>query len=96
MNKRPPQELGNSLTMLLKKMGIERKVKEYQAFTEWPEIVGEKISKVTKPERIADEVLFVKVKNSAWRNELIFMKTEILKNIDKTVGSGIIKDIKFI
>jgi len=96
MNKRAPQELGNSLTMLLKRMGIERKVKEYQAFTEWPEIVGEKISKVTKPEKIAEDVLFVKVKNSAWRNELIFMKTEILKKIDQAIGSGIIKDIKFI
>ena len=90
------RSLGNSISALLKTYGIEKKVKEYQVIVEWPEIVGKKISKASKAEKVVDEILFIKVKNSAWRTELLFMKNQILKKIDEKVGVGIIKDIRFI
>ena len=91
-----PKVLGDSITKLLRNMGIEEKVKEYQAINEWSQIVGENVSKVTKAQRVVNGILFVKVKNSSWRNELIYMRQEILIKIDKTVGSGIIKEVRFI
>jgi len=77
-------------------MGIEEKVKEHQAINEWSRIVGENVSKVTKAQRVVNGILFVKVKNSSWRNELIYMRQEILIKLDKTVGRGIIKEVRFI
>ncbi len=91
-----PKVLGHSITRLLKNMGIEEKVKEHQAINEWSQIVGENVSKVTKAQRVANGILFVKVKNSSWRNELIYMRQEILIKLDKTVGRGIIKEVRFI
>ena len=88
--------LGHSITKLLRNMGIEEKVKEYQAINEWSQIVGENVSKVTKAQRVVNGILFVKVKNSSWRNELIYMRQEILIKLDKTVGRGIIKEVRFI
>lgn len=91
-----PKLIGHSITKLLRSMGIEEKVKEHQAINEWSNIVGENIGKVTKAQRVVNGILFVKVKNSSWRNELIYMRQEILIKIDKTVGSGIIKEVRFI
>ncbi len=61
-----PKVLGDSITKLLRNMGIEEKVKEYQAINEWSQIVGENVSKVTKAQRVVNGILFVKVKNSSW------------------------------
>ncbi|MCH8872756.1 DUF721 domain-containing protein [candidate division KSB1 bacterium] len=91
-----PKVLGDSITKLLRNMGIEEKVKEYQAINEWSQIVGENVSKVTKAQNVVNGILFVKVKNSSWRNELIYMRQEILIKLDKTVGRGIIKEVRFI
>jgi predicted nucleic acid-binding Zn ribbon protein len=78
------------------RLGLETKVKEHQAIAGWSKIVGKKISKVTEAKKTVDGVLFVKVNNNAWRSELMFLKKEILTKIDKTIGSGVIKDIRFI
>lgn len=91
-----PNTLESSLSNLLKKIGIDTRVKQYQVMVSWPEIVGERISKISSAEKVTNGILFVKVKTSAWRNELIFLKKEILTKIDKKVGYGIIKDIRFI
>lgn len=91
-----PETLGNILIDLLRKLGIESKVKEHEAILKWPKIVGERISDVTKAEKTVDGILFVKVKNNAWRNELLFLKRELLTKLDETIGVGVIKDIRFI
>lgn len=95
-SKRPPQSLANLLTNLLRNLGIDKKVKEHEVIIKWSKIVGPKISNVTTPEKTDDGVLFVKVKGSTWKNELVFLKMDIITRIDKTVGMGIIKDIRFI
>lgn len=91
-----PQPLANSLSGFLRSLGIEGKVKEYQVIGKWPVIVGKKIAQATTADQVIDGILFVKVKNSAWRNELIYMKREILDRIDKQIGRGIIRDIRYI
>lgn len=93
---RSPETLSGLLTTLLRNLGIEKKVKEYEVINKWAKIVGPKISKVTVPERTENGILFVKVKSAAWKSELIFLKRDIMTMIDKTVGSGIIKDIRFL
>ncbi|MCZ6820821.1 MAG: DUF721 domain-containing protein [Calditrichaeota bacterium] len=88
--------LGSSLFGFLRQMGMETRVKEFEVLGKWPEIVGEKIAGVTTPQRVSEGILFVKVKSSSWRNELVYMKQGILSRIDKEVGRGVIKDIRFI
>lgn len=84
------------LLHLIKSLGIEKKVKQYEVLNKWPQIVGEKIASVSSVEKIRDGILFVRVKNNVWRNELLFLKNKIKKNIEEEIGSGIIKDIIFI
>ncbi len=96
MRKKQPEHLGKVISNVLQQLGLETRVKEHEAIVKWPDIVGEKVSKVTEAKKAVDGVLFVSVKSSAWRTELIFLKKGILRKIEKAIGAGIIKDIRFI
>jgi predicted nucleic acid-binding Zn ribbon protein len=85
--------IGQILNKYLTDLGIYKPIKSYKALNLWHEVVGEKISKVTEPERLSDGKMFVKVKNASWRNELVFHKRDIIDKINRAVGSSVVKDI---
>ena len=93
---RGPQSLARSLSELLSGMGVQGKMKEFEAIASWPAIVGDSVAEVTKPVRVSHGILFVQVKNSVWRSELVYMKAEILANITRQIGENVIDDIKYI
>jgi len=93
--KNEPKPLSKSLSILLKSLGIENKIKQNEIIVRWPEIVGEKLSKVTTADKVEKGILFVRVTNSVWRNELIYMKTEIINRISSRLNTDIINDIRF-
>ncbi len=91
-----PESLSSVLGNLLKKRGWERKIKEFQALSNWSKIVGPKVAENSKPVRIEGKKLFVKVENSVWKNELIFMEKEIKNKLNQSVHSEVVKDIVFV
>ncbi|MCA0444833.1 MAG: DUF721 domain-containing protein [Bacteroidetes bacterium] len=70
-------------------------VKKFDVLAEWPSIVGERIAQETTAEKIENKILKISVKNSSWRQELTFRKTEILTKINTHFGEEIVKDILF-
>jgi len=86
--------LEQALKKLIIDLGIENKVLYYQAINFWPEVVGKRIAKISKAERIERNILFVKVLNDAWRNELIYLKKEIVERLNKKIGKKIVEDIR--
>jgi len=61
----------------------------------WEEIVGEGLARYTKATRIHDHCLFVKVDSPILRNELTFLKPELLEKIKIQIPESTIEDIKF-
>ncbi len=100
MSKRPNLEnlesLADILYPALKKQGMLRELKELQAILLWGKVVGTKIAKKTKPQRIENGVLFVKVKGAAWRQELVFHKQELIKKLNKELGEQVVKDLTLV
>ena len=88
-----PQKIGHLLDTVLDELGLKKKLRQYNIISEWQEIVGERIAKVTEPYRIDGGILYVRVRTSEWRNELTMRKPEILKKIN--VEENIIQDILF-
>lgn len=84
------------LGSVLRKHGLDRKIEEYDFVLRWHEIVGEKVAKVSKPDCIRKNALFVKVSSSAWAQELSFLKADLLEKLKKSspMSSGI-SDIRF-
>ena len=62
----------------------------------WPEAVGETIAAKTKAQKIKDGILTIKVEDSVWRNELVYLRMDFRKKINEKIGKEIIKDIKFV
>ncbi len=88
-----PQLLKVQLTKLLDELGLSRKIQQYDVVLSWPEIVGEKIARVTEAYKVDRGILFVRVKTSEWRNELLMRKPEILQKIN--ARETIVSDIVF-
>ncbi len=81
---------------IIKKHELEIIVLEEQTVKEWKNVVGKRISKVTKAIKVSDGKLFVQVLSSGWRTELMLLRSEIKKNINDNVGSDYLKDIIFV
>ena len=90
-----PESIGQVLEALIKDLGIERKIKGHQAVALWSEIVGAKIARVTEAHRIEDGVLYVRVQNSVWRNELTMRKPELIRMINVRMKRNTVTDIVF-
>jgi predicted nucleic acid-binding Zn ribbon protein len=87
--------IGSALDELVKGLGIQKKLQEYDAVVYWESVVGERIAQMTTATRILQGVLFVHVKTSTWRNELTLRKKEIIDKHNLIIGINVVKDIKF-
>lgn len=87
--------IGAAIESVLKQLGIGERLRQYEVLDLWASVVGEQISKATEAESIRDGKLFVRVKHAAWRNELLYLKKEIIDKINGEMKQKIVKDIIF-
>ncbi len=87
--------IGSALDELVRGLGIQKKLQEYDAVVYWENVVGKRIAQVTTATRILQGVLFVHVKTGTWRNELTLRKKEIVDKLNIEIGLNVVKDIKF-
>tara|TARA_Y100000768_G_C23896609_1_gene642929 strand:+ start:789 stop:1064 length:276 start_codon:yes stop_codon:yes gene_type:complete len=76
--------------------GIKSALDQESAVVLWGVVVGGAISSVTKAERVESGSLIVRVESSVWRQELHMQKRDIIKKINKKIGTKAIGDIRFI
>ena len=95
MTQGSPQSLGSIIEALVRQLGIQTKLKQYDIVDVWGLIVGAQIASVTSIDKIEKNVLVVKVTAAPWRTELTFRKHEILDKIHVAMNSNAIKDIRF-
>lgn len=88
--------LGHILQACIRDLGIEKPLKKYNAMVIWPQVVGEKIANVTCPLRFENQKLYVRVKTPAWRNELVYLKPQIIENLNREIGEQVVDDIVLI
>ncbi|MGD9201904.1 MAG: DUF721 domain-containing protein [Chitinispirillia bacterium] len=95
MKKNVPQKLGKIIETVFAKHGYYKHFIEMKIITDWHLIVGDRIAEVTKCTDIRDGVVFVSVRNSSWRQELSYIKKEILSKIYNETQCTSVKDIHF-
>lgn len=93
--------LGSVLNEVLQQYGLTQRLKEFQVVEAWPEVVGPHIAKLTDAREVRDGRLYVEVSSterasSAWRNELFFMKADIITKLNRKIGQNIVHDIMFV
>lgn len=90
-----PKKIDSIVGNVLSQRGYLKVCREYDVISRWKEIVGERISDVTECSRVDNGVLYIKVNSSSWRQELVYLKEQILREIKDNTNCISIKDIVF-
>jgi predicted nucleic acid-binding Zn ribbon protein len=92
-----PAKVGNFIDAMLEKLlpGFHVVCKEWEVVERWHEIVIGRVVEVTECSRVEDGVLHVKVVSASWRQDLTYIKKDILAAIRRVTGCETIRDIVF-
>lgn len=72
------------------------KLAQHELFLHWPQLVGEEIASVARPEVIREGVLWLRVVDPVWRQQLVYEKTVLLQEINARLRSRQkISDLRF-
>ena len=74
----------------------ENSLDEMKIIESWKSVVGGFIAAHTLDLRITKGILYVKVDGDSLRNELMYSKSILLRNINRTTGTNLLKDIVLI
>lgn len=66
----------------------------WKIWKKWPEFVGTTIAECSEPVSYHRGVLYLWVKNSAWMQQLVFMREHIKDNINKKLQKEYVKEIR--
>jgi predicted nucleic acid-binding Zn ribbon protein len=88
-----PERVGSILEGILAERGYLSICKELPIQQRWPEIAGEQIAAVTVCDRVENGVVYVRVSSAPWRQELVYLKQQLLEKIKKECMT--ISDIVF-
>lgn len=85
--------LAEALNDYIRVMNIGGKLNEVSVVNSWEETVGKAISSRTSKIYIKDKVLYVHLKSSVVRNELLMLRQALKERINQKFGEDTIKDI---
>jgi len=85
--------ISEAITDYIKEMNIGEKLNEVSVINSWEEIVGKAISSRTSKIYIKDHVLYVHLKSSVVRNELLMLRQALKEKINAKIGEEVIKEI---
>jgi hypothetical protein len=61
----------------------------------WPAAVGKKIAARTRPGRMVRTRLIVEVEDKLWQRQLFALSGQIVSNLARQLGQGIVEDVEF-
>jgi hypothetical protein len=62
----------------------------------WKRAVGKRLAMRTRPVKLVRDRLVVEVEDDIWRESLWKMRFQILRNIEKEIGTEIVADLTFV
>lgn len=61
----------------------------------WPIAVGKKVAARTRPARMVRTRLIVEVEDLIWKKQLFTLSRQILINLERHLGPGVVEDLEF-
>jgi len=87
------QSLGEVIKEYLKALGLDKKMKEISVINNWEKIIGKSIARATRDIFITNSKLYLKIDSSVMKNEILMLKTGLIKRINEDAGEVIINEI---
>ena len=89
------KSLSNVMRKILKNPKLSKRLDNIKIIEIWNELIGSNLQKYVLDSKVYNGKLFIKLKSSTLRNEFVYKKSELLKQINKGFGKKIIEDIIF-
>ena len=90
-----PEEISRLLSSVFENRKWRSKLELHRVFEFWDRAVGKEIAAVAQPSLFRGQVLWVKVKDSIWLQQLHFQKMLLLKKINNQLSGEKLSDIHF-
>ena len=94
-DKHKPVEISRLLSAVFENKKWRSKLELHRVFEFWNRTVGKEIAAVAQPSLLRGHVLWVKVKDSIWMQQLHFQKMLLLEKINKQLSGEKLSDIHF-
>lgn len=84
MRDKPAARVGEAIAGYLARAGLKQRVDEASVVSDWAELVGPQLARVTVPDAVTrDGTLFVAVSSAAWMQELQLLTPTVLAQLAK-------------
>ncbi len=96
-NSLPPfQSLAETLRGILRRLDAEQHLHVYRLWVEWELVVGPQIARRARPLEFRNGVLLLVAASATWRQELEFLKPELLQRIRSHLEDDRVRDLAVI
>ncbi len=85
--------LKDAIKHLLNAYKLKGKILETRLLGEWETLVGDTVAKYTDDLYVREKKLYIKVSNATVRQELLYSKDELLKQLNSFAGEMALEDI---
>jgi len=90
------ESLKNALQRALNQRGLEGELKGWDAVTEWARVVGPRIAARSRAVTFQAGTLVVEVDGSAWMQELNVLKRQLIKTLNRELGSATVREVRYV
>ena len=87
--------LAEAMQDYIREMNLGEKLREINIIDSWEETVGKAIASRTSKVSIREGTLYISLKSSVVRNELMMLKESLRQKINEKAGGEYIKEIIF-
>lgn len=93
MRRRNTTSIGSLLTEILQELHIDEPIKESRVIRSWGTVLGSSIERVTENIYFKNHVLYVKIRSSVVKNELLMLKPQIMARLNEQIGEELVQDL---
>ena len=93
MRRSNTQKIDDLIRQVLKENNLDGRLKEYELVNSWEKVIGKSVANATTDIYIRNRKLFVKVRSSVIRNELLMIREGLVRALNREVRANIIDDI---
>lgn len=93
MSRHNEQKLGDAIKEMLKLYRLDEKIDEHLLVRSWEKAVGPMIARHTTDIYVSNKKLVVTIDSAPLRQELLYARSKILKDLNAMVGSNVAEEL---
>ena len=95
MRKTNSEHISTVIRQYLREEGLETQLNQHRLIDSWAEVMGQGIVRYTGNIFIKNQTLFVQIKSSVLKQDLMMARTSLVRRLNDHVGALVITDIQF-